>query len=235
MYKQVVSELKSSSSPKRAQQAQRFFKTGKGEYGEGDVFIGLTMPEQRKIAKAYFKQISFVDIEKLLQSKIHEYRMVGLVMLVYKFQKVDEKGQKKIYDFYIKNIKAANNWDLVDVTVQHVIGAYLQTKKERKILYKYAKSKNLWKQRVAIIASGAFIKNNDFKDTLAISTMLLNHEHDLIHKAVGWMLREIGKQDRRVLEGFLAQHYKTMPRTMLRYAIEKFPETKRKKYLHGTI
>jgi 3-methyladenine DNA glycosylase AlkD len=240
--------LKKLSSKKRAESNAWFFKTGKGEYGEGDKFIGVTMPNIRKVVKE-FKNLSLSEIEKLLKSKIHEERMCGLLILVEQFN----ESPKEIYKFYLKNIKGINNWDLVDVTAHKIIGKYLldtsylvgsyplsrggETEKEnnREILYELASSKNLWEQRISIISTFAFIDQKDFKDTLKISKVLLNHEHDLIHKAVGWVLREVGKKDEKVLKDFLKKHYKKMPRTMLRYAIEKFPETERQRYLKNTI
>lgn len=220
---QITNELKQLSNPKKAKIYQRFFKTGKGEYGEGDIFIGLTVPEQRQVAKKY-KEVSLKEIQALLDSSIHEHRLTGLIILTYK------ELNKQVYEFYMKNIKAVNNWDLVDLTCHRIIGKYLLDK-DRKILYKLAKSKNLWERRIAIISCFAFIDKNDFKDALKISEILLNDKHDLIHKAVGWVLREIGKKDLKQEEKFLDKYHKTMPRTMLRYSIEKFPEEKRKYYM----
>ncbi len=216
----------------RAKNNEWFFKTGKGEYGEGDKFLGLTMPEQRKIAKQ-FSDIPYSDIEVLLKNKYHEYRMIGLLILVYKFEKADEKEREKIFKFYIKNRKAVNNWDLVDVTTPHIIGRHLLTlpNNERRFLYTYAKSKSLWERRIAILATAPFISAGKFSDTLKISEQLLSDEEDLIHKAVGWMLREVGKKDVAVLKKFLDKNIRSLPRTTLRYAIERFPETERKMYL----
>ncbi|MCC7570405.1 DNA alkylation repair protein [Candidatus Micrarchaeota archaeon] len=207
----------------------KYFKTGKGEYGEGDIFIGVTVPNQRIIAKKY-KDFSLSDVSKLLKSKIHEHRLTALFILVYKFKKSDEKTKKKIYNLYLKHTKYVNNWDLVDSSAHYIVGAYLFDK-DRTVLYGLAKSKNLWEKRISIISTYYFISKNDFKDTLKISEFLLHDTHDLIHKAVGWMLREIGKRNMETEEKFLLKHYKTMPRTMLRYAIEKFPEKKRKYYM----
>lgn len=228
----ITQDLKQYARPDKVQILSGFFKCGKGQYGEGDIFIGVNVPQQRIVAKKYFAQIKFNDIGKLLKSNIHEHRLTALFILVYKFQKADEEEQKKIYYFYLKNLKYINNWDLVDTTTPNIIGRYLLDKPElRKILYKLAKSQNLWEKRIAILATYTFIKYNEFHDTLAIAEVLLKDTHDLIHKAVGWMLREIGKQDQDVEEEFLKKHYQTMPRTMLRYAIEKFDEKKKKMYM----
>ena len=224
-------DLKKFANPKRAKVNQWFFKTGKGEYGEGDVFIGLTMPDVRKIAKKYI-HLSIKEVEQLLHSKIHEHRMVALVIWTYQFEKADNKTREKIYKAYLKNTKWINNWDLVDVTTPGIVGMFLLDK-DRKILYDLAKSKNLWEKRIAILATFAFInKNKESKDTLKIAEILLDDEHDLIHKGVGWMLREVGKRvSQQKEEEFLRKYYKKMPRTMLRYAIERFDEKKRQFYL----
>ncbi len=222
-------ELKKSSSPHQAAVLQRFFKTGKGEYGEGDIFLGIKMPELRKLVKRY-KDLNISDVLSLLESKIHEYRMTALLILVAKFNEGNEREKKKIFNLYLKNTKYINNWDLIDVTVAHIVGAYLFDK-DRAVLYKLAKSKNLWERRIAIIATHHFIRNDDFYDTLTLAELLVDDNHDLIHKAVGWMLREVGKKDLEVEEVFLRKHYKTMPRTMLRYAIERFAEEKRMFYM----
>ena len=226
---ELKKELKNLADPKQAQALQRFFKTGKGEYGEGDIFLGIKVPVLRRVSGRY-RELSLKDMEKLLQSKIHEHRMMAVYLLTYKFEKGSEKERKEIYDLYIKNAKSFNNWDLVDMSAPKISGPYLLDK-NRKILYKLAKSKNLWERRIGIMSTAAFIRNNDFKDTLKISEILLNDEHDLIHKAVGWMLREVGNRNREVEEKFLDKYVLKMPRTMLRYAIEKFPEKKRQYYL----
>ena len=226
---QLKKELKKLSNPKQAEILQKFFKTGKGEYGEGDIFLGIKVPEQRKVADE-FQELSLKDLEKLLNSKVHEYRMSALFILIKQYEKGDERERKKIFNFYLKNAKNINNWDLVDISAPKIVGDYLLNK-PRKILCKLAKSKNLWERRIAIISTLAFIKNNEFDDTLKIAEILLNDKHDLIHKAVGWMLREIGKRDQKIEEEFLKKHYLKMPRVMLRYAIERFEEKKRKFYL----
>lgn len=219
-------------NPKKARELTRFFKCGKGEYGEGDQLWGIMVPFQRQVAKKYFQDADLQDAQKLLNSPVHEQRLTGLLMLVFKFEKADEKLRKEIYKFYLKNTKRINNWDLVDLTAPRIVGEFLLDK-DRKILYRLAKSKNLWERRIAVLATFMFIRECDFKDALKIAEILLNDNHDLIHKAVGWMLREIGKRNIKTEEKFLQKYYRTMPRTILRYAIEKFPEKKRADYLKG--
>lgn len=223
-------ELKKIANPQKAKNLQRFFKTGKGEYGEGDVFLGITVPLSRKIA-IKFKNLSFLEITKLLQSKIHEERLIALLILVQQFNKAEEKIRKEIYEFYLKNTKHINNWDLVDLSSHEIVGGYLLNK-NADILKKLAKSKNLWEKRIACIATFEFIRNNRLNVSLELAEMLLEDKHDLIQKAVGWMLREIGKRDLKAEIKFLDKYYRKMPRTMLRYAIEKFPEKLRKAYLN---
>ncbi len=230
-------ELCTLADKKQAQVLQGFFKTGKGQYGEGDIFLGVKVPIQRQVAKKYFS-LTFQDLETLLQSEIHEYRLCSLFVLIAQFEKADEKRQKEIFKFYLKNAKRINNWDLVDLSAPNIVGKYLSGKKalERKVLYKLAVSHNLWERRIAVLATFEFIRQGESKDIFAIAKTLLKDEHDLIHKAVGWMLREVGK---RISEGeeekFLKKYYRQMPRTMLRYAIERFSEEKRKRYLRGKM
>jgi 3-methyladenine DNA glycosylase AlkD len=227
---QVKKALEKLADPKQAALLQRFFKTGQGEYGEGDVFLGIKVPKQRGLVKKH-KDLPLVEVLKLLKSKIHEHRLVALLILVEKFKKADEKEQKKIFDLYLKNTKHINNWDLVDVSAPNIVGAFLLDK-PRTILNQLVTSKILWERRIAVLSTFAFIKNNEFADSLKIAEVFVNDEHDLIHKAVGWMLREVGKRNQAKEEQFLKKHVKKMPRTMLRYAIEKFSQTKRKYYLH---
>ena len=222
-------DLEKLRNPIKAKLLAGFFKTGKGEYGEGDVFLGITVPKQREVSKKY-KDLDLDSIQELLKTNIHEFRLTALFILVAQYQKADDKKKKVIVDFYLKNTKNINNWDLVDLSSHKILGDYL-LKRDKKILYKLAKSKNLWERRIAIITTAAFIKNDSFEDTLEISKILQSDSHDLIHKAVGWMLREVGKRDQKVEEDFLKKYYKSIPRTMLRYAIEKFDEKKRKFYL----
>ena len=226
MLLKLKQDLESLKDSEKAQIYQRFFKTGKGEYGEGDSFLGLTVPQQRKIAKSYV-DISLSDLHQLLDSKIHEFRFTALVILVNKYTK---NKDKKYFDFYLKNIKNINNWDLVDATAPQIIGDYLLNK-NKEVLYQLANSDNLWEKRISIISTLMFISKNQFGDTLKISEILLTDKHDLIHKAVGWMLREVGKRNQKIEEEFLDKYYRKMPRTMLRYAIEKFKEDKRQYYL----
>ena len=231
MLKQLKADLQKLHDPKRAKALARFFKTGKGEYGEGDVFIGIKVGGQRRVAKKY-TALNFTSLQKLIGSKYHEHRLVTLLILVNKFQKTNEKEKEKIIDFYLKNAKRVNNWDLVDLSAPKLLGPYLLDK-DRKILYKLACSKNLWEKRIGMMATATFIREGQFEDTFKIAKILLEDKHDLIHKAVGWMLREVGKRDQKAEEKFLKKHYQAMPRTMLRYAIEKFDETKRQAYLYG--
>ena len=229
LIRQLKNELHGLADSRQAKILQRFFKTGKGEYGEGDIFLGIKVPVQCQVTKKY-STLSLSDIKKLLHSKIHEERMVGLFILVRQYEKADKGSKKKIFSFYLKNTAGINNWDLVDLSAPNIVGNFLLDK-PRKILYKLAKSKVLWERRIAILATFAFIRNNDLKDAFKLSEILLNDQHDLMHKAVGWMLREAGKRDQSALERFLKKHTKKMPRTMLRYAIEKFSECKRKFYM----
>lgn len=234
MTKQKITEyLKSLSNPEIAEHSQRYFKTAKGEYGFGDKFLGIRVPVVRQAVKK-FKTTSLSTAEQLLKSKIHEIRLFALLLLVHKFSRVDETEQYKIYQLYLKNTKYINNWDLVDSSAHNIVGAYLENK-NRSILVKLSKSKLLWNRRIAIMATFYFIKNNEYKDALQISKILLNDKEDLIHKAVGWMLREIGKRNLDEEVKFLNRHYKNMPRTMLRYAIEKFSKSERNKYLKGMV
>jgi 3-methyladenine DNA glycosylase AlkD len=230
MLGQIKIEMSQLSDPDRAKNLSWFFKTGKGQYGEGDIFLGIPVPKQRKVAKKYVN-LSLDDLQELLNTKIHEYRFTALVILVSKYRKAEEMGKKEIFDFCLRNTKNINNWDLVDLSAPRIIGDYLLDK-ERSILYKLAKSNSLWERRLSILSTFAFIDDNDFEDALNISELLLNDEHDLIHKAVGWALREIGKRDQNIEERFLTKHYLHMPRTMLRYAIEKFDKNKRQNYLN---
>lgn len=211
-----------------------FFKTGKAGYGENDRFIGVAVPDQRRVAKSFYRDISIADTVELLKSPVHEHRLTALIILIEKFSKTrDESVKKAIYDAYIKNIEFVNNWDLVDVSAPHISGPYLYDK-PRKQIFTFARSGNLWKQRVAMITTFYFIRKLDFDDAFKIADILIDHPHDLIHKAVGWMIREIGNRDRQAELEYLAPRYRKMPRTMLRYAIEKFEEPLRKSFLAGT-
>jgi 3-methyladenine DNA glycosylase AlkD len=221
--------LRALANPQHATVLARFFKTGPGQYGEGDVFVGVKVPVLRKLAKE-FRTLPLPEVENLLHSEIHEDRLVALLILMLQVAKADAKSQKVIYDVYLANTKHINNWDLVDLSAPNIVGEYLE-KKNRKPLYKLARSASLWERRISILATFHFIRQGDFGDTLSIAKLLLGDKEDLIHKAVGWMLREVGKKELAIEEGFLQKHYRVMPRTMLRYAIEKFPERKRRAYL----
>ncbi len=229
MYSEITKELKKLKDYKKAEKSKLFFKTGAEEYGEGDKFLGIAVPQQKKIAKL-FPNTSLTDLKKLLNSQIHEYRSFALIILVNQFKKAGKEERKKFFDFYLKNISQINNWDLVDSSAPYIVGEYLKDK-EKNILYKLSSSPGLWRRRIAIMATFNFIRENNFKDTLKIAEKYLKDKEDLIHKATGWMLREVGKRDLKTEEKFLKKYYKQMPRTMLRYAIEKFPENKRKKFL----
>ncbi|HII64097.1 TPA: DNA alkylation repair protein [Candidatus Woesearchaeota archaeon] len=222
-------DIRSLANPEKAGVLQGFFRTGKGQYGEGDVFLGVTVPQSRAISKKY-ALLSFANIKALLKSKIHEERLVALLILVHRYQKGDEDEKKGIVDFYLGNTKCVDNWDLVDLSADKLLGHWLFGK-DASLLCRLAESPHLWERRIAIVSTFHFIRNNRFSDTLKISGMLLGDKHDLIHKAVGWMLREVGKRDQPVLEGFLKRHHKKMPRTMLRYAIERLDEGRKKFYM----
>jgi len=227
----IRKKLQQLESKDKAKVLRRFFKTGPGEYGEGDVFIGVRVPELRKLLKEY-PDITIKEVVQLLSSTIHEERFFALLILVSKYSKGNEAVKKRIYELYLQNTQFINSWDLVDGSAPHIVGAFLMDKSKEPI-YRLAKSDNLWERRIAILSTFHFIKHDKYAETLKISKILLSDEQDLIHKAVGWMLREIGKRHMLTEEIFLKKHYKKMPRTMLRYAIEKFPESKRQKYLRG--
>ena len=230
MIKIIKAELDKSINPQKAKILQGFFKTKKGEYGKGDIFLGISVPVLRKIAKKY-DSLSLPKIHELLKSKIHEHRLVSLLILVSQYKKADKHGKKTIFDFYLKNTANINNWDLVDLTAPNIIGDYLIDNK-RSILYQLARSDNLWERRISIIATFGLIKHGEYKDTFNISEILLKDKHDLIHKSAGWMLREVGKRiSQEIEEQFLIKHYKSMPRTMLRYAIERFDAPKKEVYM----
>lgn len=223
--------IRSLADPTVAAVSARFFKTGPGEYGEGDVFIGIKSPTLKMLAKE-FTGLPLSEVECLLHSDIHEDRTLALVILVGQFTKGDEAIRKQIYDVYLANTQHINNWDLVDISAPQIVGGYLG-KRSRKPLDRLAKSASLWERRISIVATHWFIRQGEFADTLRIAEKLIGDGEDLIHKAVGWMLREVGKRDATVLEEFLGLRCRAMPRTMLRYAIERFPDEKRRAYLKG--
>lgn len=227
---EIQNTIRKKANKQKAIFSQRFFKTGKGEYAEGDIFLGITVPELRKISRL-FQDLSFSETKKFLQSKFHEERLTALFILVSQFQKGDEVKRKSVFDMYLSQTKWINNWDLVDSSADKIVGEYLFDK-DKSILKKLATSTSLWERRIAIVSTFYFIRKGQFTETLQISKILLNDPHDLIHKAVGWMLREVGKRDIGTLVLFLDQYASKMPRTMLRYAIEKFPQTIRKQYLN---
>jgi 3-methyladenine DNA glycosylase AlkD len=229
----IHNDLLQLANEQIAEHSQRFFKTGKGEYGEGDIFLGIRVPLLRKLVKKY-GGISIAEVRKLLHSKFHEERLLAVLMLVQLFKSADESVQKQVYDLYLENTEFINNWDIVDISASNIVGAHLY-EKDKAPLYDLVQSKNLWERRISIISTFYFIRQNEFDDTLKLAKILLNDKEDLIHKAVGWMLREVGKREIEFEEEFLQEHYKIMPRTMLRYAIEKFPETSRKMYLRGEV
>jgi 3-methyladenine DNA glycosylase AlkD len=231
--KQIMNKLRELSDSDIAAHSQRFFKTGKGEYGEGDRFLGIRVPTIRKFVREY-REISLKDTLELLKSPFHEVRLLALLILVAKYSSTNMKiEQEAIYQSYLSFTKFINNWDLVDCSAEHIVGDHLFLR-DRKPIYRLARSTSLWERRIGVMSTFYFIKKEDFSDTLAIAELLLDDKEDLIHKAVGWMLREVGKRNRDAEEGFLAKYYKEMPRTMLRYAIEKLPESERLAYLHGT-
>ena len=238
---EIINRLEQFSTPEKKQILPRFFKTGKGQYGEGDQFLGVVVPYTRQVAKEY-KNIPFQAMAELLQSPWHEARLCALLMLVERFKKSDGTERKHIFDFYLTQTAHINNWDLVDLSAPGIVGEYLKLKPERgqrQVLYKLSDSPLLWNQRIAIVSTFTFIKNRDFIDTIILSERFLNRYHsmpkptmhDLMQKAIGWMLREMGKRDKDMLVQFLEKHATTMPRTMLRYAIEKFSEEERHDFM----
>jgi len=243
-YEELEQQLLDLADKQKAAQQMRFFKTAPGEYGDGDIFLGISVPELRKYARGY-KDIEIKKLDGLITSKYHEIRLAALLVLVYKADRADSGELQRITKYYLKNSLFVNNWDLVDLSAHYIFGKYLYQlqqsgdnsnyQKYLKILFQYKDSLNLWQQRISVITTFYFIKNNEYELTLKIAADLLDHNHDLIHKAVGWMLREVGKRSKKDEVSFLKKHYRKMPRTMLRYAIEKFPEDERQRYLKGKI
>ncbi|MCY1080981.1 DNA alkylation repair protein [Archangium lansingense] len=229
--KAIRDELAQAADPEKAAFYPKFFKTGPGEYAEGDVFLGVTVPEQRKIARRH-KALPLDQLSELLRSKVHEHRLTGFLILVAQFERADEAGRSQLFAYCREHLAGLNNWDLVDTVAPRIVGAYLLEHPElTPLLYELARSPVLWERRIAILSTQAFIRAGEFKDTLKLAELLLHDKHDLIHKAVGWMLREVGDRDLASEETFLDRHAVRMPRTMLRYAIEKFPKAKREHYL----
>ncbi len=227
--KDIQLELTEYSTPEKKEFLPYFFKTGEGQYGEGDKFLGVVVPDTRKVAKKY-KELPFSEIENLLNNEYHECRLCALLILVERFKKASDDDRKKIFDFYLAHTNRINNWDLVDLSAKDIVGEYL-IDKDRSVLYDLVKSQLLWEQRIAIVSTYAFIRRGDLYDTFLLSEKLLDHKHDLMHKAAGWMLREMGKKDLNMLRAFLDNHHKQMPRTMLRYSIEKLDKSERAHYM----
>lgn len=229
----VRAEIRGLGSPERAKHSLRFFKTGPGQYGEGDKFLGLTVPEMRKIARKY-RELGDEAALELIASPWHEERLIALLLLVDGYERGDDRRRKTIHRAYLGNARWINNWDLVDMSASQIVGRHLEAK-DIKLLERLARSKNVWERRIAIVSTFAFLRNDDLEPTLRIAEMLLGDSHDLIHKAVGWLLREVGKRDRAALDRFLREHYDRIPRTALRYAIERHSQNIRKKYLAGAF
>jgi len=236
MFDRIVSELNGYCDEGFAMSAVRFFKTDKGDYGEGDKFIGVRAADLRKVAKSFFDKVEIDDVQRLLDSDIHERRLLAVFILVLMFEKGDKTARKRIFDFYLKVAEKVNNWDLVDSSAPHIVGKYLLERCktsvcDKRILYELARSSNLWEKRISIVSTLTFIRSGEFDDTLNIAEILLNDKEDLIHKATGWMLREVGKRDKFELERFLNRFSGIMPRIMLRYAVEHFSTDERKKFM----
>lgn len=229
----IIRTLKSFATEHRKKTNEWFFKTGKGKYSEFDKFIGVDMPQTRQVARQYFKTIGFKEIDKLINHPIHEVRHCGLIILVNQYQTGE---QTDVFNYYINNLHTVNNWDLVDTTAPQIIGDYLFKHQDKlALLENWAKSESLWKRRIAIVATWTFIKQGEFVPTLKIGKLLLGDKHDLIHKAVGWMLREVYKKEADSCKIFLRKNYPQLPRTTLRYAIERMQETERLNYLKGNF
>lgn len=227
-----MQHLYALANPARAAQLRRFFKTGPGEYGEGDRFLGISLPQTRALVKEFWRETDFEELEKLYASPWHEARAAAVLTLVEKFEKTkDEAARKAVFDFYVQHLPRANNWDLIDVSAYKIIGAYLYNKEDRSLFYRLARSANLWEQRAGIVGTMYMVKRGDFQITLDLAEGFLSHRHDLMHKASGWLLREVGKKDEAVLCAFLDKHHKRMPRTMLRYALEKLSPEQKKRYM----
>lgn len=232
---QILLSLEQKAIPAKGAQLQQYFKTGPGGYGEGDIFLGVTVPEQRKIAKAISQDASLPQLSELIQHRYHEMRLTGLLAFVYRFEKTKQEAERQLLvDFYLEHLDYINNWDLVDTSCSQVLGAFYW-KKEKSLFFSLAESPLLWRQRVAMISAFYWIRKGEFTDALALAEKLKNHTHDLMHKAVGWMLREVGNRNFEVAYEFLLVHYRTLPRTMLRYAIERFPEELRQDFLKGRV
>ena len=232
---QIQAEFRACADADDAVNLSRFFKTGPGQYGEGDLFLGIRVPVIRKFSVKYASELTLPGAGLMLKSKYHEERLLALLIMVRKFKNADTAERQAIYDLYLSHTEWINNWDLVDLSAEHIVGGWLNDQPRSATLQRLARSELLWDRRISILATFHFIKQRDFIDTIAVAEILLHDKHDLIHKAVGWMLREVGNRDRAVEEAFLKRHYHVMPRTMLRYAIERFPEPLRLAYLKGSV
>lgn len=229
MDEKIINEIKLYANEELAKHHLRFFKTGKGEYGEGDLFLGLKVPSVRLISKKFFKDVQISDLEKLIKNQYHEIRLAALFMMILKYDKGDNSTKSQIFDLYVNSANYVNNWDLVDLSAPNIFGSFVFDSTDK--LWEFAKKDHLWSQRISVVASHYFIRKNNFKPTLELSEYFLPHKHDLMHKACGWMLREVGKRDVNELYGFLDKFYKVMPRTMLRYSIERLDADKKKHYM----
>lgn len=225
----VLEEIKSLANPEQAKHLQRFFKTGRGQYGEGDLFLGIKVPIVRSVAKKYYGEISLEEINELLNNKLHEVRLLALLLMVLKYEK--NHGRTEIFQLYLNNVQNINNWDLVDLSAPRIIGHYVFENNNSEIFYTLANSEHLWSERISVISQYYFLKRGEFSHLLRLSENFLTHNHDLMHKAVGWMLREMGKVYSSPLYDFLDKYHKVMPRTMLRYSIEKLPQEERLHYM----
>ena len=227
--KKILDEIFSLGDKEQAQHLSHFFKTGKGQYGEGDLFLGIKVPVTRSVAKKYYQDLSLDEIQELIKNPYHEVRLLALLIMVFIYEKTDKK--KEVFDLYLKNVQYINNWDLVDLSASKIVGSFVYDNQALTHIHNLANSKHLWSERISVVSSYYFIKRKDFSLILELSEKFLTHKHDLMHKAVGWMLREMGKMDEQPLFDFLDKHHKIMPRTMLRYSIEKLPQEKRKHYM----
>jgi 3-methyladenine DNA glycosylase AlkD len=235
-YQEVEQALRSLRNTERAALSARYFKTGKGEYAEGDIFLGLTVPEVRTLVKKYYRSLSLTDVGHLLRNRYHEARLLALLVLVAKYEHTDDrKEQKAIFTLYTKHTRHINNWDLVDTSAPQIVGAYLSNNMEHEerlaFIKAYCRSRDLWKNRIIVLATFYQIRKGNEKMTYFVARSLLHHPHDLIHKSLGWMLREVGKRDRKILSSFLDENARVMPRTMLRYALEHYPKRERDMYM----
>lgn len=225
----ILDEIIAHGNKEDAAHLSRFFKSGKGEYGEGDIFLGIKVPVVRSVAKKYYQEITLDDIQILIKNPYHEVRLMALMLMVFVYEKTEQK--QEIFDLYMKNLEYINNWDLVDLSCHKIVGHFLHTNKISEPIHKLANTEHLWSNRIAVVSQYYFIKQGDFTHILALSEKFLTHKHDLMHKAVGWMLREMGKMDEKPLYDFLDKHHKSMPRTMLRYSLEKLPKDKKEHYM----